>query len=60
MARQDDRVPEVTPINTGENVGMKSGGESNNGVVPAGPKNEGTGAPAKIPTGKVIDTREVK
>jgi len=57
MAKANDRVPDVTPGATGENVGMKSGGESNNGVVPAGPT---TGAQAQIPTGRVIDTREVK
>jgi hypothetical protein len=50
--KQNDRVPEVTPTNTGEHVGMKSGGESNNGVVPAGPR---TSAQAQIPTGRVID-----
>jgi len=60
MARQDDRVPEITPVAPGENVGMKSGGESNNGVVPAGPKGTGTGAPGKVPSGKVIDTRATK
>jgi len=56
MAKANDRVPEVTPVAPGENVGMKSGGESNNGVVPPGPKNEGTGAPARIPTGRMIDS----
>ena len=50
-----DRVPEKTPTVTSVNVGNLSGGEVNNGVVPAGPKNEGTGAPGKIPTGRVID-----
>jgi len=60
MAKTNDRVPEVTPVVTGEHVGNLSGGEQSNGRVPAGPKNTGTGAPGKVPSGKVIDTRAVK
>jgi len=52
MSKQNDRVPEVTPVVTGEHVGNLSGGEQSSGRVPAGPR---TGAQAQIPTGRVID-----
>jgi len=48
MTKQNDKTP--TPS---ERPGQKSGGEEHGyGVTPPGSKNTGTGAPAKIPTGR--------
>ena len=51
MSQQNDRCTEPT-----ENPGQKSGGEEHGttGVTPTGPTH---GAQARIPTGKVTDTR---